>query len=135
MQEQELISKKTAGLKKAFVVGDEARICELVALILESLGFESIQTSQSGWLEEKSDLENPELIVWDLNRGEDLSLVQSLLEMREQVSTQGVKVMLLGGPELKTALEVRKGELHFCLKPFSPKKFRYEIGQLYGKGA
>ncbi|MBT5549232.1 MAG: hypothetical protein HOJ79_02010 [Nitrospina sp.] len=135
MQELELISKKNAGLKKAFIVGDEARICELVALILESLGFESVQTSQSGWLEKKPALESPELIIWDLSHEKDLSLVQSLLEMRELVSAQGVKVMLLGGPELKKDLEVRKDEFHFCLKPFSPKKFRYEIGQLYGEGS
>jgi DNA-binding NtrC family response regulator len=137
MQIPETIIKNSGSAqKRAFVVGDETRICELVSLILEDLGFESMQIDRSGWLVETTDHINPELIVWDLSHEKTLNMFQILSQIRKQVSMKKVKIMLLGGPDVKRVMETYKGEakVHFCLKPFSPTRFRYEIEQLYKVG-
>jgi len=138
MQTAKIIKKSLEGSeKKAFIVGEETKICELVSLILEDLGFKSMQVSQTEWLVETMAHVHPELIVWDLNDEKKLSPFQSLSELREQASMKKVKIMLLGGPDVKKDLENSKGDarIHFCMKPFSPTALKHEIEQLYGTEA
>jgi len=137
MQTPETITKNSEGAqKRAFVVGEETRICELVSLILEDMGFQSMQIDRSGWLVETTEHINPELIVWDLSNEKTLNMFQILSQIREEASMKKVKVMLLGGPDVKRVMETYEGEakVHFCLKPFSPTRFRSEIEQLYALG-
>ena len=134
MQMQTTVLKNSESLqKRAFVVGDETRICELVSLILEDLGFQPMQIGQAEWLVETTAHINPELIVWDLSQEKELSPFQSLSQIREQASIKKVKILFLGGPDAKKVMETYKGDakVNFCLKPFSPTRFRDEIAQLY----
>ena len=122
--------------KRAFVIGEETRICELVSLILEDMGFQSMQIGQVEMLDEKAKKTDPELVVWDLSQEKELSPYNSFSQVIEQASMKKVKFMLLGGPEVKKVVETSKGDVdvHFCLKPFSPTKFRDVIAQLYRVG-
>jgi len=134
MQTIEKIEKNSAiHRKRAFVVGGEARICELVSLILEDMGFNPMQICQGGQLIESVKNINPELIVWDLSQDKELSSFKSLLQVIEQASIKKVKFMLLGGPDVKRAMKTSEtdSKVHFCLKPFAPTRFRDEIAQLY----
>ncbi len=133
MEKQSLFSKNSKHLKYAFIVSDEVKIRELVSIILEDLGFTPMQISASEWLEWRGDLKNPDLMVWDLGQGGVLNLLQSFLCVREQIVREKVKTLLLGGPELKGNLNCCDTEIHFCSKPFSPTKLRFEISQLFGE--
>jgi DNA-binding response OmpR family regulator len=130
----ELTYKNTENCKKALILGGETRISELVSLILEDLGFKSMQICQAEWLLETTAHINPELIIWDLSSEKKLSPFQNFSELREKTSMQNVKIMFLSGPGMKNDLKVSKDdtEVHFCVKPFSPGKLRQAIGQLYG---
>ena len=134
MRKSKMVTTKAENLsKKALIVSEEILMCELLSLLLEDLGFESVLTRQSKWLPETTAQVNPELIVWDLGCERELNPFQSLSEMREEIYMKKVKIMLLGGLDVKKDMEASVGNarLHFCLTPFSPTKFRYEIEQLY----
>lgn len=132
---REPVTKNLEGAnKKAFILGNENKICELVSLILDDLGFNSMQISETDWLLDTVAHVNPELIVWDLGHEEELELLQSLSAMRKKVSMKKVRVMLLGGPDVKKDIAVSGADINirFCLKPFSPARLRREIEELYG---
>ncbi|MZH02019.1 MAG: hypothetical protein F3745_01050 [Nitrospinae bacterium] len=134
MQAIEKIEKNSAiHRKRVFVVGGETRLCELVSLILEDMGFDPMQICQGGLLIESVKKMNPELIVWDLIEDKELSSFNSLLQVIEQASIKKLKFLVLGGPDVKRAMKTSEEDsrVHFCLKPFSPTKFRNEIAQLY----
>jgi DNA-binding response OmpR family regulator len=130
----ELVYKNTENCRRALILGEEARISELVSLILEDLGFKSMQICQVEWLAETTGHIKPELIIWDLSSEKKLSPFQSFYELREKISMENVKIMFLSEPGMKNDLKVPKGdtEVHFCMKPFSPGKLRQAIEQLYG---
>ncbi len=132
MKKQSLFSKNSTHLKYAFIVSDEVKIRELIAVILEDLGFTPMQISASEWLEWRGDLKNPDLMVWDLGQEERLNPLQSFLSVRDQIVREKVKTLLLGGSESKADFKVDGAEIHFCSKPFSPTKLRFEISQLFG---
>lgn len=119
--------------KKALIVGEEPSICELVSLLLGDLGFEPMHISQANWLPKTTVHANPELIILDLSHGKMMSPFRNLSEMRGHASMKNMKIMLLGGPDVKKDMDASVGDakLHFCLTPFSPTRFRYEIYQLY----
>lgn len=134
MRKSKMVTTKAENLsKKALIVSEEILMCELVSLLLEDLGFKSTQIGQSKWLPETTAHLNPELIVWDLSRERGLSPFQSLSEMRGKIYMKKVKIMLLGCLDVKKAMAASVGEarIHFCLKPFSFKRFRGELEQLY----
>ena len=120
----------------AVIICEENRICELVSLILEDLGFKSTPIIQDELLVETVLHANPELIVWDLDSGKKLGPFQSFSQMREQNSMKQVKILFVGGPGVKKVVEPfeRDTNVHFCLKPFSPARFRHEMGELFGAG-
>jgi DNA-binding response OmpR family regulator len=136
MRKTEFASKDSEGLKKALIVGEEARICELVSLIIKDLGFVSMQLSKTEWLIDSTEHIDPELIIWDLSAEQKLSPFQNLCELKKQLGKK-LKIMFLGGVELKNTLNVcgDDKDFHFCIKPFSPTKLRHEIGQLYGESS
>jgi DNA-binding response OmpR family regulator len=129
----ELVHKNTENCKKALILGEEARISELVSLILEDLGFQSMQINQAEWLVDTTAHINPELIIWDLSQENNSSPFLSFSKMREKVAMKNVKIMFLGGLDNKKGLEALKNDarIHFCMKPFSPAMLRHAIGQLY----
>ena len=120
--------------KKAFVIGTDSKISELVSLILEDLGFESRQIISQDKLQEVIVLEKPELIIWDLPPEKICNLSESLSKVIELLLEQKIKVLFLGDTDFKSDLNAYsfEGEVRLCLKPFSPTMFRYEFGQLYG---
>jgi DNA-binding response OmpR family regulator len=135
MCSSEPVYKDTKSCKKALILGDEARISELVSLILEDMGFKSMQINRGEWLVETTAHIKPELIIWDLSHEHRLNPFQSISEIREKLAMKNVRIMFLGGPNMKKDLKVAKEDtkLHFCMKPFSPAKLRQEIAQLYGE--
>lgn len=127
------VKRDFEGLQKsAFVVGEETRICELVSLILEDLGFSSTKILQPGMLVDPTEKINPELIVWDLSDDKELSSFNNFMQKTEQASMKKMKFMILGGPEVKKIMETteRDSRVYFCLKPFSPSRFRDAIAKL-----
>lgn len=135
MQEQLPLPGSTKVLNKtAFIVAEESRIFELVSIILEDLGFKSMQVCQTEWLIDSMAHVNPELVIWDFGSEKILSLERSLVQVRERGALEMAEIILLGGLELKNELDCceSSGEVHFLLKPFSPDLLRYEIEQLYG---
>ena len=127
------VKRDFEGLQKsAFVVGEETRICELVSLILEDLGFSSTKILQPEMLVDPTEKINPELIVWDLSDDKELSSFNNFMQKTEQASMKKVKFMILGGPEVKKIMETteRDSRVYFCLKPFSPSRFRDAIAKL-----
>lgn len=133
MSNSELDAKNLGELKKALVLGEEARINELVSLILEDLGFQSMLMSPAEWLVGGAGRINPELIIWDLSHEENLDPFHSFKVVKERCAMNSVRIMFLGKPGMNSILISPESGIavYFCMKPFSPAKLKHAIGLLY----
>ncbi len=118
--------------KTTIIVGNDGRIRELVSIILEDFGFASLQVSSAKFFKAGENLDEPELIVWDLNIGESLNAFLKFSEMRAQGLMKKSKTLLLAGAEVKADVRSSIDDSMTCLcsKPFTPTTFRSEIAKL-----
>ena len=121
------------GPKTALVIGDDGKIRELISIILEEFGSVSIQASSATFLREKENLDEPGLIVWDLEIGENMKAFLEFSDLRVHGLMKEAKTLLLAGTEIKADVRSSVDDSMICLcsKPFTPRTFRFEIAKLF----
>ncbi len=107
--------------EKILVVDDERPVREVVALILERVGYEVVRATNGREAIEVAAKQNPQLIVLDM-RMPGLHGIDTCRELRSRQGSRGIPILVLTGYMENEKAALDAGVDGFLAKPFRPEE-------------
>ncbi|AKJ42196.1 phosphate regulon transcriptional regulator PhoB [Pragia fontium] len=115
-------------IKRILVVEDEAPIREMISLVLEQHGYQSIEAADISIAQTLLTEPFPDLVLldWMLPGGSGIQLIKS---MKREALTRDIPIVMLTarGEEEDRVLGLESGADDYVTKPFSPKELLARI--------
>ncbi|MFQ5949446.1 MAG: PleD family two-component system response regulator [Nitrospiria bacterium] len=117
--------------KRVLIVDDEDFVRELVRIMLESCGIETIEGKNGLEAIEKAQSEKPNLILLDVMMPK-MDGYEACRQLKSNPETAQIPIVMLTARSDVSAKELggRMGVLEYLVKPFSPKKMAERVTEL-----